>query len=140
MASPPPKLAGGQSASVQVDTTKNRRKTLIYQYFLGKIGSANRTLVRTDIEFGGENGKAPLTIVGKVLNEEIERRRFRGIFFKDAYGLTQFHPGYRAEGAAAVDQEGAAGAGGGGLCDDKEQGCAVRMVLTMVRRKQLYSS
>jgi hypothetical protein len=44
---------------------------------------------RTDIEFGGENGKSPLIVVGKTLKDEIESRHFRGVYFKEAYGLEQ---------------------------------------------------
>lgn len=40
---------------------------------------------KTDLEFGGRNGRAALLIVGKELKEQIESRRFRGIYFHDAY-------------------------------------------------------
>ncbi|MGA2602185.1 MAG: hypothetical protein ABSH09_34905, partial [Bryobacteraceae bacterium] len=42
-------------------------------------------IFRTDLEFGGQNGRAPLLILGKELKEKIESRRFPGIYFDDAY-------------------------------------------------------
>jgi hypothetical protein len=45
-------------------------------------------VLRTDLEFGGKNGRAPLLIVGKELKRQIETHRFPGIYFHDAYCST----------------------------------------------------
>jgi hypothetical protein len=42
-------------------------------------------ILKTDLEFGGKNGRAPLLIVGKDLKKQIETHHFPGIYFHDAY-------------------------------------------------------
>jgi hypothetical protein len=42
-------------------------------------------ILKTDLEFGGQNGRASLLIVGKELKKQIETHRFPGIYFHDAY-------------------------------------------------------
>jgi len=41
---------------------------------------------KTDLQFGGENGKSCLFIIGKKLKQKIQSRNLRGVYFSDAFG------------------------------------------------------
>jgi hypothetical protein len=65
-----------------------------FKYFVGatpaflKCNSLKcRGIFRTNMEFGGSNGKSCLIILGKSLKREIEQMHFRSVYFVNAYGL-----------------------------------------------------